>query len=529
MPPLMRVLNTQQMREADRQTIDDVGIPSIVLMENAGRQAVAAMEAAFDDLASSKVGVLCGRGSNGGDGFVVARTLAQRGIEAVVYLLGSVADVRGDARTNLEILGRVGLTVVEITNAQEWELHFSEISECDLIVDAIVGTGFHGPLTGLLETVVADVNGLGVPVVAIDLPTGVSADSHEVDGEAIEASMTVTLAAPKLPLILPPADAYGGDLVIADIGIPGPVIDELDGPWLELLTRERMRELVPARAADSHKGDFGRVLVIAGSVGRTGAAHLAAIGALRSGAGLVTIAAPRSCVPILAAMAPEYMTEALDETAAGAIDFSAADRVLDLEADVIAIGPGLGQDPSTAAFVHAVMERSGVPLVLDADALNAFAGDPERLTGRDGVDVIVTPHPGEMARLLNLSIEQVQADRLEHARDFASSHRCHVVLKGHRTVIAGPEGRSFVNLTGNAGMATGGTGDLLTGMIAAWFAQILDAEGACKLAVYLHGTAGDLAEADEGEVALLPSDIVARLGDAVLELTARRRVKRQAE
>jgi NAD(P)H-hydrate epimerase len=522
----MRVLNTQQMREADRQSIDDIGIPSVVLMENAGRQAVAAMEAAFDDLSSSKVGVLCGRGNNGGDGFVVARTLAQRGIEAAVYLLGSVAEVRGDARTNLEILGRVGLTVVEVTNAQEWELHFSEVSECDLIVDALVGTGFHGPLTGLLETVVADVNGLGVPVVAIDLPTGVSADSHEIEGEAIEASMTVTLAAPKLPLILPPADAHGGDLVIADIGIPGSVIDELDGPWLELLTRERMRELVPARAADSHKGDFGRVLVIAGSIGRTGAAHLAATGALRSGAGLVTVATPKSCLPIVAAMAPEYMTVGLEETEAGTIDFSAADRVLDFQADVIAIGPGLGQDPSTAAFVHAVCERSGVPLVVDADALNAFAGDPDRLVGRDGVDVIITPHPGEMARLVSASIEEVQADRLDRAREFAAAHRCHVVLKGHRTVIAGPDGRSFVNLTGNAGMATGGTGDLLTGMIAAWFAQILDAEAACKLAVYLHGTAGDLAEADEGDVALLPSDIAARLGDAVLELTARRRIKR---
>ena len=524
----MRVLNTQQMREADRQTIDDVGLPSIVLMENAGRQAVAAMEAAFEDLATSKVGVLCGRGNNGGDGFVVARTLAQRGIEATVFLLGSVADVRGDARINLEILGRVGLTVVEVTTAQEWELHFSEISECDIIVDAIVGTGFHGPLTGLLETVVADVNELGVPVVAIDLPTGVSADSHELDGEAIEASMTVTLAAPKIPLILPPADAYGGDLVIADIGIPGSVIDELDGPWLELLTRERMRELIPARAADSHKGDFGRVLVIAGSVGRTGAAHLCALGALRSGAGLVTIATPRSCVATLAAMRPEYMTEGLEETAAGTIDFSAVDRVLDLKADIIALGPGLGQDPSTAAFVQAIVERAGAPLVLDADALNAFSGDPERLTGRDGVDVIITPHPGEMARLLNISIEQVQADRLEHAREFAAARRVHVVLKGHRTIIAGPEGRSFVNLTGNAGMATGGTGDLLTGMIAAWFAQILDPEGACKLAVYLHGTAGDLAEADEGEVALLPSDIAARLGDAVMELTARRKVKKES-
>src|SRR5215471_12424000 len=522
----MRILNTQQMREADRQTIDDVGIPSIVLMENAGRQAVAAMEAAFDDLPTSKVGVLCGRGNNGGDGFVVARTLAQRGIEAVVYLLGSVADVRGDARTNLEILGRVGLTVVEITDAQEWELHFSEISECDLIVDAIVGTGFHGPLSGLLETVVADVNGLGVPVVAIDLPTGVSADTHELEGEAIEASMTVTLAAPKVPLILPPADVYGGDLVIADIGIPAAVIDELDGPWLELLTRERMRELVPARAADSHKGDFGRVLVIAGSFGRTGAAHLAALGALRSGAGLVTIATPRSCLPIVAAMAPEYMTEGLEETAAGTVDYAALDRVLDFHADVIAVGPGLGQAPGTAAFVHGLLERAGVPLILDADALNAFTGDPERLAGRDGVDVVITPHPGEMARLLNLSIEAVQHDRLRHATEFAAAHRVHVVLKGHRTIVAGPDARAFINLTGNPGMATGGTGDLLTGMIAAWFGQLLDAEGACKLAVYLHGTAGDLAEADEGEVALLPTDIAARLGDAVLELTARRRIKR---
>jgi len=290
-----------------------------------------------------------------------------------------------------------------------------------------------------------------------------------------------------------------------------------------------MRELVPTRAADSHKGDFGRVLVIAGSVGRTGAAHLTALGALRSGAGLVTIAAPRSAVPTIAAMRPEYMTEPLEETSAGTIDFSAADRVLDMKADIICIGPGVGLDPSTVAFVHAIVERSGVPLVVDADALNAFSDDPERLIGRDAVDVIITPHPGEMARLLNVSIEQVQSDRLEPAREFATGHRCHVVLKGHRTVIAGPEGRMFVNLTGNAGMATGGSGDLLTGMIGAWFAQLLDAEAACKLAVYLHGTAGDLAEADEGDIALLPSDIADRLGDAVLELTARRRVKRQSE
>ena len=519
----MRVLNTRQMRDADRRTIEEIGIPSIVLMENAGRQAVAAMEAAYDDLATSQVGVLCGRGNNGGDGFVVARTLIQRGVDVGVFLLGSVSEITGDARINLEVLGRIGVTVVEIASAQEWELHFTEISECDLVVDAILGTGFRGQLSGLLETVVADVNALGVPIVSIDLPTGVSADTHVVEGAAIEASMTVTLGAPKIPLVFPPADSHGGDLVIADIGIPYPVFEELEGEYLELLTRERMREIVPARVADSHKGDFGRVLVVAGSNGRTGAAHLSAIGALRSGAGLVTIATPRSCVPIIAAMAPEYMTEGLDETASGTIDYGAIDRVLDLKADVIAVGPGLGQAPSTSAFVHALVERAGVPLVLDADALNAFVGEPERLMGRDGVDVIITPHPGEMARLLNTSIEKVQSDRLKHAREFAAAHKVHVVLKGHRTVIAGPDGRTFVNLTGNAGMATGGTGDLLTGMLAAWFAQLLDAEAACKLAVYLHGTAGDLAEADEGEVALIATDMAARLGDAVLELTARRK------
>ncbi|HJR58076.1 MAG TPA: NAD(P)H-hydrate dehydratase [Vicinamibacterales bacterium] len=525
----MRVLNTQQMREADRRTIDEIGIPSVVLMENAGRQAVAAMEAAFEGIASSRVGVLCGRGSNGGDGFVVARTLVQRGIETIVFLLGSVSDVRGDARTNLEILGRIGLTVVEVTSAQEWELHFSEVSECDLIVDAMLGTGFHGPLTGLLETVVADVNDLAVPVVAIDLPTGLSADSHETDGSAIVAAMTVTLAAPKIPLVLPPADKHAGDLVIADIGIPIPVLDESDGPYVELLTRERMRDLVSVRAPESHKGDFGRVLIVAGSVGKTGAAHLAAIGALRSGAGLVTVAAPKSCVPIIASMAAEYMTIPLDETPVGTIDFAALDRVLDFKADVIAVGPGLGTEPSTAAFVQGLVERAGVPLVLDADALNAFSGDPDRLIGRDGVEIMITPHPGEMARLLGRTVESVQGDRLNVAREFAAAHRLHVVLKGHRTIIAGPDDRAFINLTGNAGMATGGIGDVLTGMIAGFFAQLLDPEAACKIAVYLHGSAGDLAEADEGEASLIATDLVSRIGDAILELTARRKPPRQRE
>src|SRR6476620_5868639 len=294
----MRVLNSAQMKEADRRTIDEIGIPSLVLMENAGRQAVAAMEAMYSDLLDRHVAVLCGRGNNGGDGFVIARTLAQRGVDVSVFLIGRVADVRGDARINLEILGRLGLTVVEIGDSEAWELHSGEVSDCSLIVDAIFGTGLNAPLSGLLETVIADVNGSGVPVVAIDLPSGLSADSHEPIGDSIEAGMTVTLAAPKIPLVLPPAETRAGDIVIADIGIPGHVLESLDGPQVDLLTRASMRELITPRTPDSHKGDYGRVLIVAGSLGKTGAAHLAAVGALRSGAGLVTVATSAACQAI---------------------------------------------------------------------------------------------------------------------------------------------------------------------------------------------------------------------------------------
>src|SRR5438874_7945946 len=322
----MRILNAAQMREADRRTTDDIGIASLVLMENAGRQAVAAMEALFPDLLDRQVAVLCGRGNNGGDGFVIARTLEQRGVDVTVFLTGRVADVRGDARTNLEILGRLGLTVVEVADSQAWELHFSEVSDCTLIVDAIFGTGLNAPISGFIESVVTDVNTAGIPIVAIDLPSGLSADSAEPIGPSIEAGLTVTLAAPKLPLVPPPAETRAGDIVIADIGIPMDVIESVDGPRVDLLTRASMRDLVTPRTPDSHKGDYGRVLIVAGSRGKTGAAHLAATGALRSGAGLVTVATPASCQPVLASMGPEYMTEPLEEGDEG-LDADGIERV----------------------------------------------------------------------------------------------------------------------------------------------------------------------------------------------------------
>jgi ADP-dependent NAD(P)H-hydrate dehydratase / NAD(P)H-hydrate epimerase len=519
----VRVLNTHQMREADRRTIQEIGLPSIVLMENAGRQVVAAMESTFEALASMRVAIVCGRGNNGGDGFVVARTLCQREIDVAVYLVGEAAGVSGDARTNLEVLTHLGLDVVEIADAAAWELHGADVLGADVIVDAIVGTGLNAPLGGLMETVVADVNSAGRPVVAIDLPSGLMADRPDVIGPAVQASLTVTLGAPKLPLVLPPGEALAGNLVIAEIGIPEAVIADVEGPWVELLTRASMRTLIEPRSEESHKGDYGRIVIVAGSRGKTGAAALAALAALRSGAGLVTVASPASCLPVIASLGAEYMTLALPEDEHGRVVAGAIDDVLASGADVIAVGPGLGRSAEVTAFVQALVERCGVPLVLDADALHAFRNAPDRLSGPDGVDLIITPHPGEMAGLTGLAIEEVQKHRLDVARDFATTHRVHVVLKGHRTIVATPEGRTFINVTGNAGMATGGTGDVLTGALAAWMGQLLDAEAAAKLAVFLHGLAGDLAEADEGEVALIATDVVDRLGEAVLDLTARRK------
>ena len=520
----MRILNAAQMREADRRTIQEIGLPSLVLMENAGRQVVAAIESLYQDLAERRIAIVCGKGNNGGDGLVVARTLLQRGFTASVFLIGSVAEVKGDARINLDILGRLGESVVEVADETAWELHGAEIAGHDLIVDAMFGTGLQTPLTGFYETVVADINEAGVPIVAIDVPSGMSSDTSDLIGACIDATVTVTLGAPKVPLVLPPAEMKAGEVVIADIGIPGEVFDEVDGPRIELLTREEMRALVTPRPPEAHKGDFGRVLVLAGSMGKSGAAVLCAQGAMRSGAGLVTVASPRSSQPLIAAHGIEYMTEGLPEAGSGTVGADAVEHVLDIDADVIVAGPGLGRGEAVTRFVRGLVEQYEGPLVLDADALNAFAGEPAALVGREGRDLIITPHPGEMARLVGCTVEDLQANRIGIATDFAKRHRLYVVLKGYRTLIVTPDEEVFVNPTGCPGMATGGTGDVLAGMIGAWLAQLLDAEAACRLAVYLHGAAGELADADNGEVSMTAGDLVDHIGDAILEVSARRRV-----
>ncbi len=515
----MRVLDAAQMREADRRTIDDIGIPSPVLMENAGRQVVGAIVEAFGPLVGARVAVVAGRGNNGGDGFVVARVLTGCGVDVSVFLLGSAADVRGDARLNLEVLGRLNVAVTEVADRAAWAAHRDSVLSADLIVDALFGTGLASALDGVARQIVEDLNDSDVPVVAVDLPSGLSGSTHVPPGPHVQASMTVTFAAPKVPLVLMPARASAGDVVVADIGIPQDVIVSLGGPWLELVEGEHVRDVLPDRPPETHKGQVGHVLIVAGSRGKTGAAHLAAVGALRSGAGLVTVATPASCVPIVAAMGAEYMTVPLPEDENGTVSADALPAILACQADVIAVGPGLGTGSGTTAVVAGLLAASDRPLVLDADALNVLSASRGPLAGRSRT-VVLTPHPGEMARLSGVTTADVQADRIAVATRVAAETRASVILKGHQTLVVTPSGRVGVNPTGNPGMATGGSGDVLSGTVAAWLGQLADVEDACRLAVYLHGAAGDLAAERHGEVSMTAGDLADCLGEAIKNLAA---------
>jgi len=530
----MRVLSAEQMREADRRTIEDIGIPSIVLMENAGHQVVSAMHATFGDLTERRVAVLCGLGNNGGDGFVAARSLWQQGVEVQTVLLGRADAVSGDAAVNLRIIQNLGVPLVEVAEpdgdedgVRSWEDVRDDVLSCDLVVDAMLGTGLSRPIDGRLQAVIADVNAADVPVVAIDMPTGLplvpasgeaNAESESGSGhDAIEAEITVTLAAPKVSLLVAPGESWAGELVVADIGIPTSVIESVPGDRLDVITPEEVRQCIPDRPSDSHKGDFGHVLVVAGSVGKTGAAILAGLGALRSGAGLVTVATPQRCIASVASGAPEYMTLPLPDMDDGTLSVDGLESILDFPCDVLAVGPGLGTTPGVATLVAGLVERAEVPLVLDADALNVLGREPAVLASRRERRTVVTPHPGEMARLCGLTSAEVQSDRIGVARRFAIDHHVTVILKGANTVVAGPDGACWLNLTGNPAMAAGGVGDVLTGVTAAWLGQLGRLEVACQVAVYVHGLAGDIAADEPGAIALTATDVVNHLGQALAE------------
>ena len=519
------VLTAAEMREADRRTIEEIGLPGAVLMENAGAAVARTVRERFPR--TRRPLVLCGKGNNGGDGFVVARHLLD--LSPTTLLVGARAEVRGDARLHMGVFERSGGTLAEVTDHAAWVAHRPEVERADLVVDALLGTGLRQQPEGLVARAIADVADLherqGTPVVAVDIPSGLPSDTGEVAWRTVTASLTVTFAAHRYGHVLPPACERVGELVVADIGIPPSALPTAL-PRLWLLERSDAARAWPRRSPGSHKGTYGHVLVIAGSVGKSGAAVLSALGALRAGAGLVTVATCQGALPLVAQGGPELMTEPLPGEQH--VDAGAVARALALARtrDAVVLGPGLGQEPPTREFVREVVRRCPVPLLVDADGLNALAGSSRAGSAADALRrqtaTVVTPHPGEMGRLVGASTDEVQRRRLEMARTFAVETGAVVVLKGQRTLVADATGQAAVNPTGNAGLATGGTGDVLSGIVGALLARGCDGWTAATAGVFVHGHAGDRAAQRLGEDALLAGDVVEALPDALRDIVGDR-------
>jgi hydroxyethylthiazole kinase-like uncharacterized protein yjeF len=540
------------MREIDRLTTERNGIPSLVLMENAATATARAVaERLWDGVAGKSILVLCGRGNNGGDGAATARLLARAGAKVDVVLLGGIEDTRGDARTNFESLQNpvsgASVKFFECRSDGEWKaLRDNELGNHDLtgtyavVVDALFGTGLTRPVEGVhreavrylrqLRELSDDGDSSKAVVISIDIPSGLNSDSAQPIGETVNADVTVTLTAPKVANVLSPASGYNGKLIVADIGSPVEIIQEAGSRLFVTEAGDARRWLVQTRyILESYKNTHGHVLVIAGSRGFTGAAALCGNAAMRSGAGLVTVATPVSAQPLVAGQVmPEVMTASLVETDRGAVSDEAVDYALKLaeQADVVAIGPGLSsEDERTCNFVRAVVERRETPVVIDAVGLNCLAPWPAALRGSDDRPVILTPHPGEMLRLMGADDKAALDDRVAAARGFAVAHEVIVVLKGTRSLIGAPDGRVFVNPTGNPGLGTAGAGDTLTGIIAGFLAQAYatlrsdaDALETIIAALYIGGLAGDLAAQEIGMRTMVASDIREHLGAAICTL-----------
>lgn len=555
----MKILTAQQMRELDRETVERCGIPYATLMETAGSRVVEAIVGHYGSVKDSWCIVYCGKGNNGGDGAVIARLLHMLGAGVAVFLFGTVAEAEGEARANFEMLQRLDarLLFYEIGHEAQPDQSYSGFgSGADILVDSLLGTGTTRPAEGLYAEAIDEINclkqarGSKTLVVSVDIPSGLSSDAPAPIGPYVQADLTVAFSAPKIANILPPACEANGKLIVSSIGTPNYVLWESEST-LHLVTAEDVTESMKesTRDSDAHKNSVGDVLLIAGSRGKTGAAALASEAVLRAGAGLVTVATAKSAQSLLVTQTrPEVMTEALAETFDGAISHEAIGQILQLaeKKTVIAIGPGLSSnEDSTRSFVHELVERRTVPMVIDADGLNALAPWPEELKGSDELPIIITPHPGEMARLVGKTNADVQADRIGIAREFATQHHVIVVLKGSRSLIAAPDGNVYVNPTGNAGMATAGSGDVLTGLIAGLLAQVSKEKIRAALAdvnvpehrdrwliesyskellkaviagVYMHGVAGDLAASKLGMRSMIASDIIANLSEAILQV-----------
>ncbi len=516
----MKVTTAAQMREMDRRTIEDYGVPSLVLMENAALRVVDVIAERFGPLRGKRIAVVCGKGNNGGDGLAIARHLATRfGAEAEIWLATDPTALTGDAAANYKMAQAFGLVI------HGSGLRRIEQREHDLIVDALLGTGIKGGVSGELAQVIAAMNDSGCPIVAVDVPSGLDADTGNVEGACVKATLTVTFALPKFGLLVYPGAEYVGELIVADIGMPRPVM-QADDVKVSRTEAADVAGWLPPRinGRDSNKGQFGHVTVFAGSRGFVGAPCLTAEGAARTGAGLVTLAVPLGLQnAAMARVSPVVMTRGLPETGNGTFAREALEEALTLagKGTAAALGPGLGgpESDETRAFVREFIRHCPVPLIIDADALNCLALELDRgvaiLKGRTAPTVL-TPHPGEMGRLLGTDTKAVQSDRRGAVEQVARDYGCVVLLKGARTLIAAPDGRLAINTTSNPGMATGGSGDTLTGVTAALLAGRLGAWEAASAGAYLHGLSGDLAAAHQGGSAgLIATDLLDFLPRAI--------------
>jgi NAD(P)H-hydrate epimerase len=504
----MRAVTAEEMAEMDRVAIEEVGIPGAVLMENAGRGATEILWRHFPDLSDKRVAVLAGGGNNAGDGFVIARHLWQQGVEVVVYCLKKLESYRGDAKVNLEIIQQLGLKIEENTHSKTIAKLRRNLADADLLVDSILGTGLNAEVRGFYREVIDLVNQQGKPVLAVDLPSGLSASSGIPLGTCVRAKVTATFGLPKVGQLVTPGCNFVGHLEVVDIGLPRSVIEQADPPriWLE---PSDLAHLVPARSIASHKGSFGHVLVVGGSVGKTGAGAMAGLGAARAGAGLVTLAVPSSLHELMEVKLTEVMTEPLPETGEQTVAMASLPRLQTLLVDkqALALGPGLSIQKETAQVVLELVESSVCPVVLDADGVNALADNLDVLA-RARAPLILTPHPGEMGRLLGRSATEIQEERLAIVESFSKEYGVTLVLKGARSLISSPRGRLAINSSGNPSLASGGTGDVLTGLIAGFLAQGLSPFDAACLGVYCHGKAADRLAMRWGDRGLLATDLL---------------------
>jgi ADP-dependent NAD(P)H-hydrate dehydratase / NAD(P)H-hydrate epimerase len=515
---MLPVFTADEMRALDRRAIAELGIPGPALMENAGRGAADVILEFYPELRHARrpVVVVCGKGGNAGDGFVVARYLKRRQVKVTVLLTTPARDITGDAAAKLAALSRAGVRPRLVEDDASLE---TTLAGAELIVDALLGTGARSVPSGLIARVIGRVNASGRPVVALDIPSGLPADGETPAGPVIRAALTATFAGLKRGLVMGSGVEYAGRVRVVPIGIPPEEV--IRGVTTFLLERSDIARHFPPRPREAHKGMFGRLLIVAGSVGKTGAAALSARAAMRSGAGLVTAATPRSQQPVVANLVLEAMTEPLVETLAQTIAAKALDRIVALatERDAVALGPGIGLEPETSEMARRMAGELARPMAIDADALTALAGHLDVLRAAPAARCL-TPHPGEMARMLGVSAADVQKDRIGITRALATTQRVHAVLKGATSVIGTPDGRVLLNPTGNPGMASGGTGDVLTGILGAFLARGLEPEAALSAAVYLHGSAGDIAAARVGQEALIATDLIAALPAAFAALAS---------